>query len=80
MSAAKETRIDLASIKFPQSACSRCGFIGSRVYPGCDCGEEFLTLASLREYRALMRTASPTRPPWRSRYEASYAGWAKRRA
>lgn len=76
-----ETVVDLARIAYPQSACSGCGRIGSGIdpYRFCRCLEPFVTVHSLREYRALAAKAHAPREPKLTRGEASLPGWSKRR-
>ena len=75
---AADLRVNPRDIVFPQSACPACAHLGSGQPPfrWCRCETNYVTIASVREYRALIKTARPTRSPRLTRDQASMAGWA----
>ena len=77
-----DVRVNLHAITFPQSACPACAHVGSGQPPWrwCRCETEYVTVSSLTEYKVLLKSASPPRPPKLARGEASLLGRSTRRA
>jgi hypothetical protein len=73
-----DVRVNPRDITFPQSACPLCAHLGSGQPPWrwCRCETDYVTVASVKEYQRLVKTARPTREPRLARDQASMAGWA----